>query len=160
MQELSENSYNLSDKTITIEGINVNNNIYEYLLNILKNGKINTLQFNHIPITNDFFNTILDLHINSYVKTLAINNSNLNPNDGIELLDILDPYGPFINIDLNNNQLGGNGYQKFLTYLKDSLTEKLTGFKSLNLSNNGFQTKDIDEFKNGLDTCDLNIVTF
>lgn len=160
LQELSKHPECLKGKTITIEDININDDISEYLENILENGKIDTLRFNHISMIGDFFQTILNLNINSYVNTFAINNCNLNPNEGVLILDIMNPYGPFIKIDLSNNQIGGNGYQKFLLYLKNIIKTHIKGFSSLNLSNNGFQTKDIEEFKYGLNTHDLDIVTF
>ena len=100
------------------------------------------------------------MNVNFYIKTISINNCNLSPKDGIKILSFFDPHGQFIKNDLSNNQIGGNGYQIFLSYLKKSFDSHMACFSSLNLSNNGFQTKDIEEFKYGLNTHDLDIVTF
>lgn len=58
----------------------------------------------------------------------------------------MDPYAA-VSADLSNNNLGGEGSKELISYIKDVVSSGIQGFKTLNLSNNGFNKEIIDDIQ-------------
>lgn len=153
LQELTDlaNHYeDLKNKKVTlirftIDEDHYNDDFFNNLDNIIRNGHPKIICFYKCKIESMFCQLIVD---QGFLGTkLAINDCGLDSFLGERILDSLDPYSP-IEIDLSNNKLGNSDCSRFIYYIKNVIKCHLAGFKSIDLSNNSFTSDIINDLKN------------
>ena len=143
---LSNHNERLLGKVVTIQGMCISRNVSDIINKITFYGKLKLICFNNCSIRSDSISAFRDSSC-----PLAINNCNLTADLAEDILRSLNPYAA-VDVDLSNNNLGGEGFDQLLKYIKDVVESAIQGFSSLNLSNNGINEKDIEDLKEFIKT--------
>mgnify|MGYP001050094773 CR=1 FL=1 len=150
---LANNYERLSGKVVTIQGITIRRNICDLFHKITFYGKLKLICFNNCNIRSDSIPVFRDISC-----SFAVNNCNLTADTAEDILRSLDPYAA-VDADLSNNNLGGEGFDQLLKYIKDVVSAGIQGFSSLNLTNNGINEKDIEDLKEFIKTENYSDIT-
>ena len=154
IKNLSIYGKKLNGKIITIQGILIKEEYDKPIKDIIYHGKPKLICFDNCIIGEFSYSVFLD-----FGCSLSVNNCQLTPETGEMILSALNPYSP-VDVDLSNNNLGDQGCEKLLNYIKSVITSGLQGFKKLNITNNNFSEDNIEDMKNFINTKHTSFISY
>ncbi|KAK8852540.1 hypothetical protein M9Y10_017525 [Tritrichomonas musculus] len=143
----------LYGKIITIQGILIKKEHKKPIKDIIYHGKPKLICFDNC-IIGEFSHSVF----RDFGCSLSVNNCQLTPETGEMILRALDPYSP-VDVDLSNNNLGDQGCEELLNYIKDVISSGIQGFRRLNLTNNNFSEERIKDMNNFICTEHASFIT-